>query len=434
MRDLVLALVIFGLLPFILISPYIGVLVWSWLDYMNPHRLTWGFAYGFPWVQMVAITTILGFILSSKEKFRLPFKGVTVCFFLLVIWSAITSYFAFVPEVAWSRYDVFIKTMVLVFFTLVLVQTRERLHWLVWVIALSLGFFGVKGGLFTIVTGGHYHVIGPPQSFIHNNNDIALALAMAVPLMRYLQLQEKQKWVKVGLWCAMGLTSVAVLGTYSRGGMLTLAAVLLMLFWKTRGKVLVGVVLIAAIPIMLTLVPQKWYARMETIDNYRQDASAMGRIQSWKFATHVALDRPLVGGGFRPYLDPGAWNQYAPPNTYAREIHSIYFKALGEQGFVGFAIFMLMLFLSWRNLVLVRKRTKGIPEWKWAYDLASMLYVSGVAYCVGGAFSPLPYFDLAYQLLAIGVLVRYRVEQDLPVTAGARAPVKQHSLKEELPV
>ncbi|HET7306576.1 MAG TPA: putative O-glycosylation ligase, exosortase A system-associated [Gammaproteobacteria bacterium] len=431
-RDLILALVIFSLLPLIVTSPYIGVLVWSWLDYMNPQRLTWGFAYSFPWVELVAIATMIGFVFNSKEKFRIPMKGVTICFLLLVLWAAVTSYFAFVPDIAWQRYSVFVKTMVLVFLTLMLVQSRERLHWLVWVIALSIGFFGVKGGLFTVATGGHYHVFGPEHSFIHNNNALALAMGMVIPLMRYLQLQETKKWVRIGLWCAMGLTSFAILGTYSRGGMLTLAAVLLMLFWKTRGKFLMGVAAIIALPIMLTFIPQKWYQRMGTIETYQQDASAMGRIQSWKFATNIALHRPLVGGGFRPYLKPGAWEKYAPPHTVSRAIHSIYFKMLGNQGFVGFGIYMTMLFLSWRNLVWVRKRTKGLPEWKWAYDLASMLYVSGIAYGVGGAFAPLPYFDLAYQLLAVGLLVRCRVEKDLPATETVPALAARPQVNKEL--
>ncbi|HET8551458.1 MAG TPA: putative O-glycosylation ligase, exosortase A system-associated [Gammaproteobacteria bacterium] len=432
MRDLLLALFIFSLLPLIVTSPYIGVLVWSWLDYMNPQRLTWGFAYNFPWVEVVAIGTLVGFIMSSKEKFRMPFKSVTICFLLLVIWAGVTSYFAIVPDVAWERYSVFVKTMVLVFLTLMLVQTRERIHWLVWVIAASIGFFGVKGGLFTIATGGGYHVFGPEHSFIHNNNALALAMGMVIPLMRYLQLQEAKKWVRVGLWCAMGLTSFAILGTYSRGGMLTLAAVLLMLFWKTRGKFLLAVVLIITVPIMLAFIPQKWYQRMATIETYRQDASAMGRIQSWKFATNLALHRPLVGGGFRPYLDHNAWRKYAPPNSIPRAIHSIYFKMLGNQGFVGLAIYMALLFLTWRNLVWVRKRTKDLPGFKWAYDLASMLYVSGIAYGVGGAFAPLPYFDLAYQLLAVALLVRCRVEKDLPVTADVPALAKRPRVSEEV--
>lgn len=417
LRDLLVALTVFGLLPFIFASPYIGVLVWSWLGYMNPHRLTWGFAYHFPWVELVAITTMLAFIINTKEKFRIPWNGTIACFLTLLLWTGVTTMFALSPASAQEQLEVFAKVMVLVFFTLLLVQTRERIHWLVWVIAISLGFYGVKGGIFVLVTGGRYHVYGPPQSFIANNNDLALALCMTIPLMRYLQLQATKKWVKVGLWWAMGLTAIAILGTYSRGGMLTLAAVLVMMFMKSRGKIVLAVVALIAIPLVLATVPQQWYERMDTISHYQQDESAVGRIQSWEFAFNTALHRPLVGGGFRSYENLNAWHRYAPPDSVDRAIHSIYFEMIGEQGFVGFALFMLLLLLSWRNIVFVRKRTVDLQQWRWAYDLASMLQVSGVAYAVGGAFAPQAYFDLSYQLLAIAALVRYRVEQEAPALA-----------------
>ncbi len=55
--------------------------------------------------------------------------------------------------------------MVMVFVTLMLVNNRERMHWLVWMIVVSLGFYGVKGGVFTILKGGVNHVFGPAGKF-----------------------------------------------------------------------------------------------------------------------------------------------------------------------------------------------------------------------------------------------------------------------------
>ena len=45
MRDLVIAMIVFGSVPFTFVRPYIGLLVFFWLSLMNPHRMTWGFAY-----------------------------------------------------------------------------------------------------------------------------------------------------------------------------------------------------------------------------------------------------------------------------------------------------------------------------------------------------------------------------------------------------
>ena len=101
---------------------------------------------------------------------------------------------------------------------------RASLEFAIWVIALSFGFYGVKGGIFTIVNGGIYRVQGPGGTFIAGNNEIALAMVMAIPLIRYLHLQETRKWIKIGLASAMVLTGVAVVGSQSRGGLVAIVA------------------------------------------------------------------------------------------------------------------------------------------------------------------------------------------------------------------
>ena len=65
-------------------------------------------------------------------------------------------------------------------------KDKIRLNCLVWVITVSVGYFGIKGGIFTILTGGNYKVWGPPQSNLEDNNALALAILMVIPLMIYL--------------------------------------------------------------------------------------------------------------------------------------------------------------------------------------------------------------------------------------------------------
>src|SRR3954469_15118059 len=99
----------------------------------------------------------------------------------------------------------------------------------------------------------------------------------------------------------MVLSGIAVLGTYSRGGLVAVCAMLLFLWLKSRRKVLFALLLIPIVPIAVTVMPERWFERMDTISSYEQDASAMGRINSWKTAINIANDRPLVGGGFELY-------------------------------------------------------------------------------------------------------------------------------------
>lgn len=404
MRDIALALLIFGMLPFVLTRPYVGLLVWSWLGYMNPHRLCYGFAVSFPWVQMIAIATLASWLFSKESK-KIPWSAVSVLLAVFLLWTGLTTFHAMVPDSAWATWQEFAKVLVMVFVTLILVNGRERMHWLVWMIVVSLGFYGVKGGLFTILRGGVNHVLGPPNSFIADNNALALALCMTLPLMRYLQLHSSWKLVRLGLALGMLLTGVAILGTYSRGGLIGLAVVAGALFLKSRRRLTVVLVIVAVGAIAYHFMPPEWTARMGTLQQARETSSGESRIQSWQFSANVAIHHPLLGGGFNVYESAPMWERYGPEDAIPRAVHSIYFRVLGEQAFPGLAIFLALLLVSWRNCSRVRTRTCDVPDMRWAFDMASMLQVSLVAFMAAGAFLPMSYFDLSYQLMALSAVL-----------------------------
>ncbi|TAM61118.1 MAG: putative O-glycosylation ligase, exosortase A system-associated [Rhodanobacter sp.] len=420
MRDIALALFIFGMIPFILMRPYVGLLVWSWLGYMNPNRLCYGFAVGFPWVQLVAIVTLASLVFSKESK-RIPWSAISVLMMMFLLWTGLTTFYAAVPDSAWDKWLEFAKVLVMVFVTLMLVNNRERMHWLVWMIVVSLGFYGVKGGVFTVLHGGVNHVLGPPRSFIADNNALALALCMTLPFMRYLQLHSSWKFVRTGLGFGMLLTGVAVLGTYSRGGLIALAIVAGALFLKSRGRLAVVLVIVAVGFAAYHFMPAQWTDRMNTLHRAEQTDSGETRIQSYKFAANVAAHRPLLGGGFDVYKSASLWQRYGPEDAIPRAIHSIYFRVLGEQGFPGLVLFLMLLFTSWKNCSRVRKRTRDNPDMRWAFDLASMLQVGLVAFMTAGTFLPMSYFDLTYQLMALSALLVGHGMQEIPGRQSVKA-------------
>lgn len=411
LRDLTLALIIFGGIPFMLVRPYYGLLAWSWLGYMNPHRLTWGFAYSFPWVQLVAMVT-LGALLFTKYKRPIPWTPITVLLLVFTVWTGISTLFALSSDAAWQEFEKFIKIQMMVIVTLVLVIDRKQIQWLIWLITYSIGFYGIKGGAFVLATGGSYRVWGPAQSFIASNNWLALALCMVLPLMRYLQMQQTNKWARIAIGAGMALTAAGIVGTYSRAGLITLVAVGLFLFWKSRGKLMIAIAIAILVPLILTFMPAKWLHRANSITDYQEQTTYITRVNTWQYAFNMALDRPLVGGGFDAYTNTEAFWRYAPSGAWTvRAIHSAYFRVLGEQGFVGLALFLALMAAGWFAAARIRRQTKHDPNLKWAYDLTSMLQVSLVAYLVDGMASGVSYFDLIYQLLALFVVIGIEVKK-----------------------
>ncbi len=400
MRDLFVTLVVLGSIPFILKRPFIGILMWTWLGYMNPHKLSWGFAMNFPFAQLVALATLMG-LLFSKEAKKIPWTKETVVLLFFIIWMCITTAFAFNPAIAGVQLDKVLKIQLMTFISLMLLTEPKRIHQLVWVVALSLGFYGIKGGIFTILTGGGYHVYGPLGTFIGGNNEMGLALLMTIPLMRYLQLEATQGWLKLGLTGAIIFSLVAVVGTQSRGALVGLVVMGAFFVWKSPRKALFFLLMGLAIPLILGFMPESWWERMGSIQNYEADASAMGRIIAWKFAYNVALEN-FMGGGFNALVISGM-----------RDVHSIYFEVMSEHGFFGLLLYLLLLAFTWLSAGWVLKRSKKHEELRWARNLAPMLQVSGIAYCACGAFLGLAYFDLIYLLVVITVATRKLVTDQL---------------------
>lgn len=404
-RDVITFAVILGSVPFCFTRPWIGMLVFSWLGYMNPHRYTWGIAYDFPFAMIIAVVTLIGFVATSeKDKFYMERE--TVLILLIWILVTLTSLSAFYPSKALEMWQKTSKIFLMCLIIIPLFIDKEKLRYLLLTIALSLGLLGVKGGIFAIATGGAHNVRGPDRSFIAGEGDFALALNMALPLLFYLAKNEDNKKMKIFLYFVFAFSILSVIFTYRRGGFIGLAVVMSMLFLKANKKFISIFMLLLALIIASTLLTDKWFERMETIKTYEEDGSSMRRINAWKMAINVAKDRPLKGAGFDGLTWPTI-DLYSPhPSLTAGDVHSIYFEMLGEQGFIGLGLFIMLLLSALLSVGKIKKTFKNNPSHKWLCNYADMLQISIIAYMAGGVFLGRAYFDLFYHLIVIIVVIK----------------------------
>lgn len=419
LRDIVLTGFIFGALVFAFKRPWIGVLLWHWIGLMNPHRSAWSFARDLPFAQVVGLTTGIAFLLSPEKK-RFPFSALTVTLLAFIAWVCVTTIFALYPNSAVDQLQKFLKVQLGVLLTLFVMQDKERILWLVRVVVLSIAFYGIKGGLFTLRTGGTGMVLGPAGSYISGNTEIALAITMVAPLLFYMAQQAEQRWLRWSLYGALGLCAVAVIGSYSRGGLLAILAMVFFLWLKSRKKALLLLLLPPVLLLGLSVMPQQWFERMGTIATYQEDSSALGRLNAWAFAWNLAQDRPITGGGFRVFT-PSAFERWAPEPERFHDSHSIWFGVLGEHGYVGLALFILFWWFTWRTASKIIRASKGRDDLRWAGELAAMIQVSLVGYFVGGSFLGLAYWDYPY-LLAVMLALTYRVVSQEVSPAPESAP------------
>lgn len=403
MRDLLIVMIVLGVLPSAVRHTYVAVNLWTWISIMNPHRLTYGFAGEFPFAAIAAVAALIS-LLATKDPLKLPKDKPVILLILFLIWMCITTVAAYYPGESFEQLKKVLKIQLMTLIALAALRERKQVELFIFVNVISIGFYGLKAGVFTIMSGGNERVWGPPGTFIEGNNEIAVALIMAIPLMNYLRLVSSNKWIKSGLAVLMLLSAVSALGTQSRGALLAIVAMASLLWLRSDNKLIFGLIVSVIGLSLIAFMPSSWDERMGTIAEYEQDGSAMGRINAWWLTFNIANHR-LTGAGFEAYSGE-LFAAFAPNPTDIHVAHSIYFSVLGEHGYVGLILFLGIWFSAWGVAQQLRRDTQNIEEFKWIFHLSGMSQVSLIGYAVGGAFLSLSYFDLPYNIMVLLVACR----------------------------
>lgn len=431
MRSLFVAVAVMAAVLPIVISPVVGVLTWSWISYMNPHRLSYGWAGELRFLDVVAVLTFIALMLTP-EKFRLPrhplfslilaFLAFTFITYLVATFQ--TDFYVgdtkYTPEYKLSTFS---KIILFTLISAVVLNTKERLHYFLWIIFISLGFFALKGGLFTILSGGQHRVFGPPSSFFGDNNHFGVVMAMLMPLTAYLAFHFPKRSLRWFAGFATIMAALAAFGTHSRGTLVGLAVMGVFVALRSKHRILVVPSLAGAVALAMLLAPSNWMQRMETISTFEEDESALTRVYMWDLAKNIA-DNRIFGGGFNVFYKDHMNQQYTQNYnlTEGRAVHSSFFEVLGEHGYIGFFLFLLILATAFVTLQRISRQTRGDPELKWAHDLARFIQIGIVGYCGTSLTVNLAQFDLYWHLVAITICLNTIVATEFADRAATEAP------------
>jgi putative inorganic carbon (hco3(-)) transporter len=422
-RDVLVLAIILGSAPICLFSPYYGILMWSWIAYFNPHRFTWGIAYNFPVAMVIAIPTIIGAALTG-ERNRGIFTRETILTLCIWCWFAVTYVNATMTEELSRNAQVYgypqlvtvSKVLLMTFLTILLINSKQKLRWLFLLTAFCFGVLAIKGAIFGFLTGGENRVWGPPDSFVEDNNFLALATNMCIPIFYYMGRSEQNRKLRILLRIMFVCSIVSVLLSYSRGGLLGLTVVLTAIALRSRYKTLSLVLVLATALMVVAFAPEKWIARMDDFAHGQLDNSAEKRLNAWLFAFVLAKNYPLTGGGFQTFTPP-LFEKYLPGYEFAGP-HSCYFQMMGEQGFVGFGLFLGLLISCWSSLIRLKRTARLVPSLQWILPYAQMLQLSLIGFMVSGAFLACAYFDLFYQLCAGTIILKMLCRKELSALAA----------------
>lgn len=410
MRDILVTILVMTGCFYTLKRPYVGVYLWSWLIYMNPQSLCYGFALHAPYTKITALV-LLGSVLYNKETKPLPVNATTFIWIVFILFMGVTTYFAYFPDTAFIQYLKVIHIQLLVFLTMMLITDIEKLNKLIWVIVLSVGFFTAKGGLYYLMIGGNFNLWGPSGTSIEPPIELAIAGLIVMPMMVYLCQISNDKWVKLGLVTAIVLSLLTLIKSQSGAVFFGIFVAGIFYSIKKLGYIKVFALLIGLLILLLCFMPESWVPRRDAMI-HEGGHSSMGQINAWLYAINSANDH-LLGMGFKSW-SPETFAKYAPNPLDVHEANSIYFTILADHGWFGLTLFLLILFMAWRKLVTIIKETAKKQDCQEAHSLASLLQYGFIAYLFGGAFVNLANFALPWHLIAI-VMILSRIVASQPV-------------------
>ncbi|GAB2689206.1 putative O-glycosylation ligase, exosortase A system-associated [Aliiglaciecola sp. 3_MG-2023] len=442
MRDLLLVGFLFVAIYYSFKRPYIGTAAWVWIALTAPAKWAFGFSSHFRLNLTIVVITALSYIIVQKYK-QWKFNGLTFWMLIFAIWTLIstatnqTSYSAYV----WDYWNQFIKVILLFLFITLTIYKKLHLNTMIWAIVLAISSFAAMEAVKFMLSGGSHRIVGK-AGIIRDRNDLAVAINMCIPLVIYLISVTENFVIKRGLKIILVLNILAIIGTYSRGGFIGLVILGAAFWWTSKRKVLYGVVAAIIIPLFFAFAPGEWKERQNTVSTAAsKDGSFIGRLWAWKISTLIALDYPLTGGGFHAVKNQPLWRYYAPmtpnfgpietppipPTLGAKAAHNIYMQVLGDHGFGGLFIFMMIL-LGTLRMNFKNKKWAEKNNQVWLVNLSKALTLTLVGYCITGGNVSLAYFDLFYTIVGIVCAISIHIVNPKKVienNAFGRQPIKQ---------
>ena len=414
MRDILICFWIFFSLPLCFIYPFYGLVVFTNLAYMRTHDLGWGVARTLRLSFYVAIFFLLGYFLNHKGRKFIPSIKIYLMVILisLVFLSVALNFYPDreVESFAWRRVVELAKIFLVCSITPALVNSPKRLRILFWTIALSLGFYAFKNGVFGLLGA---RADRGPGGMIEDNNAFALALCMNFPFLFYLGKDEKNPTVKRIFLGLSFLNVIAVMITFSRGGFITMAVVFMLLIWKSSHRFLVPILIPLGFFAFFLMAPASYIERIKGITTAAQeDPSAQGRLFAWKAGYRMVRAKPVIGVGYENFVPMYIYYR-SSPDERPRVAHNTYVQMAAETGLPTFVVFLGIILLTFLSIRRVRRKAKKAFGDSWFIRYADCIEVSILGYMAGGMFLNEAHFDLFYTLVALMIALETILEKEI---------------------
>ena len=431
MLDLFLLAFVFAFIGSGFRRPFVFVLAYTYIDIVAPQKVSWGVLQHIPISLIAFVCAFLAWaVADDKRGLRLSLRQALLV--VLLVYCGLTTQTADFPDNALDKWSWVWKALLFATFLPLTLRTRLRFEGMALTMVLSVSVIVIGGGLKTLVSGGGYgelKLLVNDNTGLYEGSTLSMVAVALIPLIvwlaRYGTIFPPGKRVTIFAGALIFACLCIPFGTETRTGFLCILLLGALILRTAKRRflfaALAGVIAMAAIPFM----PSSFSQRIATIENHQADQSASTRVAVWKWTIEYARKHPF-GGGFEIYradeihYDTQQVAQSGSNVTIAatkiedkaRAFHSSYFEMLGEQGYPGLAVWLLLQSLGlWQmERVRLRFRTAIDPAETWIAALANALQQGQMVYLFGSLFIGIAFQPFVYMLIGmqIGLLAYTR--------------------------
>jgi putative inorganic carbon (HCO3(-)) transporter len=389
-------------------GPFYALLLYLWIAYFRPQEWVWGGWITSAPISMLTALVVVGYALVAHRRYSLG--PVQLFMVLFLIWSTLSTAASLDPNYSRAWLEAFAKTVLIAYLISVLLTDMDKFRIATVVLVLSAGAEHAKQGIVNTITSpgqANYNI----TPHLGDNNGVALAMLMLFCLTVALFKTARHRWEKI-LYLGFGAgLLLRALNSYSRGAFVTLA-VLMVLYWlQERGKFRNLLVAAALVMLVVSIMPERYFHRMDTIvtpieGDQPMESSAASRLHLWQMAVLMANDRPFLGVGFNAYKH--VYPDYDTSNGEfgkVKSAHGSFPGVLADTGYVGLFLFAGVVFSSLLVARRVMRESSLHEDGERFRHLAQGVQNAVIAFIVGGTFLSYMYIELVWHLFGFAAAV-----------------------------
>lgn len=402
---------------------FYSLLFYLWIAYFRPESWVWSGAIAQMNLSLIVGIFLIGVTLLSAPRFRVNAQVVFLFLFLGLSIVSLSIATAQTQEDAWRALQDFTKTVLITYLIVILVTDRKRFRIALLVLAVSLGAEQAKQAWVQLLVnpgGKNFNDL----TFLGDENHVGVGMLMLVPLIGALMRTSRYRWERYGhLFMLVGILYRGI-STYSRGAFLGAGALAVTSVLRARHKVRTAIVTIAVAAVIVPVLPQSFWDRMNTITTKEDDMekSSRSRLHFWRVAVAMADSSPLTGIGFSAFMS--AYDTFDTSHGefgHRRAVHSSWFNVLADLGYTGLLLFVLNIvgvFVgSWQVHWLSRRR----PEMRELRDYAAAFEQSLAAFAVSGSFVSFTYIEMLWHVIGFNIALVF-IARDEAAALEAAVP------------